>query len=126
LPQPYLRDVEKPTAELRSNFNDLNADEADRYDIGDLTRDCDFLVDFEGFSETALEPRYSRDAGTWAKEASYPFLDAQHSHKLLRAFYVPFVSSRYCHFGEYVLLRNIAKLKKHSKSEKQQRKHRSS
>ena len=46
----------------------------------------------------------------WETEFSAEFLDAPRSHKLYRAFYLPFTRNEgTCQFGNYVLLRNINK-----------------
>ena len=39
-------------------------------------------------------------------EAEHPYLVAERSDKLLRSFFIPWVSEHYCEFGSYVLLRN--------------------
>ena len=72
--------------------------------------ECDYLVDFENGQSSKLEPIYSQDSKKWHVEMSLDFLDAPRSHKLFRAFYVPFTRSQedgFCTFGQYVLLRNM-------------------
>ena len=77
--------------------------------------DCDYLVDFENGQATELEPIFSHDKHIWHSEKSFDFLDAPRSHKLFRAFYVPFTRGResgHLTFGQYVLLRNKKKQSK--------------
>ena len=71
--------------------------------------ECDYLVDYENGQSSSLEPIYSKDTARWQVEMSLDFLDAPRSHKLFRAFYVPFTRGEegFCTFGQYVLLRNI-------------------
>lgn len=85
----------------RDGFNDLNKEEFSRYDL-DSIDDCDFVVDLEiEGKETQFEPIYSKDRDRWEIEAEFSFLDAEKSHKLFRAFYVPFVSDQYCTYSRY-------------------------
>ena len=68
--------------------------------------DCDLLIDLEvEGKETPLEPVYSKDSN-WLLEAEFPYMDAESSDRLLRAFYVPFLSEKYCKFSKYVILKN--------------------
>ena len=66
-------------------------------------------MDYENGQSTSLEPIYSQDTNHWKVEMSLDFLDAPRSHKLFRAFYVPFTRNKegFCTFGQYVLLRSI-------------------
>ena len=69
-----------------------------RYDID--VQDCDFIVDLEiEGKETKFEPIYSKDQNLWEVEVEFPFLEADKSHKIFRAFYVPFVSSQYLKYS---------------------------
>jgi len=109
LPQPYEAE-DDATKLVRTTFNDQNREEMNRY-VSNPIGHCDFLVDLET-AETELEPTYSKNPMQWKEEISVEFLDAKHSHRLWRAFYVPFLSRSHCNFTKYVLLRNINKTKK--------------
>jgi len=113
LPQPYLTEKAHATATERPNFNNLNLEELDRY-VKDPRSECDFIVDYENGVHSPLEPIFSEDSSQWGVEMSLDFLDASRSHKFFRAFYVPFTRSSEdilgesrCHFGKYVLLKNL-------------------
>ena len=71
-------------------------------------------MDYENGVHSPLEPIFSEDSTQWGVEMSLDFLDASRSHKFFRAFYVPFTRSSedifgesQCHFGKYVLLKNL-------------------
>lgn len=104
LPQMYSSSA-NATKLVRSNFNDQNLEEPSRY-VKDIEVECDFLIDLETGRESPNEPIYSKSAQIWTEETSVDFLDASRSHRLLRAFYIPFLSRNNCAYGRYVLLRN--------------------
>jgi len=116
LPQPYIEtgsggSMKESTRAVRDTFNDLNREEQNRYVTPDL---CDFIVDLEVLDTTKREPKYSLNASQWQEEYSVSFLDHSRSkNKLLRAFYMPFLSWSHCSFGNYVLLKNKSKKIKH-------------
>ena len=84
-------------------MNDENREEPSRY-VDVCT--CDYLVDLDiAGKQSELEPRYVQKKSDWSIVHKEKFLDAEHSHRLYRAFYVPFLSEQYCNFGRYVLLR---------------------
>jgi len=85
------------------DFNDQNREETSRY-ISPVK--CHFLVDLDNGEVTDRQPRYVGDPN-WTVVAEFDFLDAASSHPLLRAFYIPLVSSRYCKYNKYVLLRRV-------------------
>lgn len=102
LPQPFL-DHENATSVIRAHFNDINKEETSRYFNLDK---CHFLLDLDTGSETALEPNYSRLSDHFTILRSCKFLDASKSHPLFRAYYIPFVTHKFCTYGSYNLLRS--------------------
>ncbi|XP_066586375.1 alpha-1,2-mannosyltransferase ALG9 isoform X2 [Prorops nasuta] len=103
LPQAFLNH-ENATSIIQSNFNNLNKEESSRYFNVDK---CHFLLDFDNNIETKLEPNYSRQTSNFIVIKSSKFLDNSKSHPLFRAFYIPFLSAKYCKYGSYNLLQNI-------------------
>ena len=102
LPQPFLRGIEG-TRTIRPNFNDLNKEETDRYWD---PANCDYMVDSD-YSEFSTHDRpYSKMKDIWSVVYTSRFLDASKSPSLLRAFYVPFLSERFCTYVDYNLLKN--------------------
>ncbi|KYQ53422.1 Alpha-1,2-mannosyltransferase ALG9, partial [Trachymyrmex zeteki] len=102
LPQPFL-DHENATSVIQAHFNDMNKEEPSRYFNLDK---CHFLLDLDIETETALEPNYSRLNQQFIIVKSSKFLDASKSHPFFRAFYIPFVSHKFCKYGTYNLLQN--------------------
>lgn len=102
LPQPFL-DHENATSVIQPYFNDMNREEPTRYFT---LEKCHFLLDFDGGIETALEPKYSRLNNNFTIVKTSRFLDATKSHRFFRAFYIPFLSHKYCTYGSYNLLQN--------------------
>ncbi|XP_029037684.1 alpha-1,2-mannosyltransferase ALG9 [Osmia bicornis bicornis] len=119
LPQPFL-DHENATSVIQPYFNDMNREEPTRYFNANK---CHFVLDLDIDIETELEPNYSRLTDNFTIIKSAKFLNSAKSHQFFRAFYVPFVSHKFCTYGSYNLLQNI-KLKtipllskdKHTKS----------
>nr|XP_022339393.1 alpha-1,2-mannosyltransferase ALG9-like [Crassostrea virginica] len=101
LPKPYSSG-EDATRIIPSDMNDMNREEMSRYINSSR---CHYLVDLETQTDTKYEPNYSGLTEEWSVLHSVPFLDASRSHRLLRAFYFPFVSSRYCTYMNYNLLK---------------------
>jgi len=85
------------------DFNDLNLEETSRYTS---PVKCHFLVDLDNSVVTERQPRYVGHAN-WTQVAEFDFLDSSASHPLLRAFYIPLVSNRFCKYNKYVLLRRV-------------------
>lgn len=74
---------------------------------------CDYLVDLSDPERvTPLEPNYAAETKEWKKLSEYPFLNAAKSHPFFRAFYIPFLSSKYTEYNSYVLLDRIRKVTK--------------
>ncbi|KAJ1655318.1 mannosyltransferase [Dispira simplex] len=78
----------KGTFTLPQGFNDLNQEEADVYVNLD---DCDFIVDYYSPKQSVShqEPAFVLDTDHWRRSLCRPFLDARHTHPLLRAVYIP-------------------------------------
>ncbi|XP_078283044.1 alpha-1,2-mannosyltransferase ALG9 isoform X2 [Rhinoraja longicauda] len=101
LPKPFAKGL-KATQTLPTDMNDQNREEPSRYvDI----RQCHYLVDLDTELETLREPRYAANKDDWMVVAYKPFLDATRSSKLLRAFYVPFLSERHTTYANYTILK---------------------
>ena len=76
------------------------------------TEACSYLVDsnFASSTPSALEPRYIDDKEHWRTVACFPFLDAQESSRITRAFYVPLrVWLEENTYGQYCLLQAVHK-----------------
>lgn len=89
------------TRMVPSDMNDMNKEETSRY--VDITR-CHYLIDRDTPEHTSLEPPYS-ESPDWTVIKQVPFLDAGRSHRILRAFYIPFLSSSHNHYSAYSLLK---------------------
>ncbi|WAR27997.1 ALG9-like protein [Mya arenaria] len=116
LPKPYDSGPDA-TRIIPSNMNDMNKEEPSRY--VNVSK-CHYLVDLDLPRETTHEPRYSQKTEEWTTLVSIPFLDASRSHRVFRAFYIPFVSSRYCVYENYNLLKTT-RTKKTNRSQKHTR-----
>lgn len=83
-------------------FNDMNVEDPSVYV---KEQDCDYLVDvdFPLHPDNPLEPRYMEDTKNWQVMHCEPFLDAENSHRLSRAFWVP--GSPGLAWGDYCILK---------------------
>ncbi|KZC13529.1 PREDICTED: alpha-1,2-mannosyltransferase ALG9 [Dufourea novaeangliae] len=102
LPQPFLGH-ENATSVIQPNFNDMNREEPSRY--FNLEK-CHFILDLDIGTETPLEPNYSQLSDNFTVIKSSKFLDTARSHQFFRAFYIPFISYKFCTYGSYNLLQN--------------------
>lgn len=102
LPKPFSSHQDA-TKLIPSDMNDMNKEEISRY-IN--VNKCHYLIDLDLPNETELEPRYSQRRDEWKILASYKFLDGSRSHRLFRAFYIPFLSSVYCTYVDYNLMKS--------------------
>ncbi|XP_077105880.1 alpha-1,2-mannosyltransferase ALG9 isoform X2 [Ranitomeya variabilis] len=100
LPKPYGKG-RRATRTHPKDMNDQNLEETSRY--VDIAK-CHYLVDLDTATKTAREPRYSAKE-EWTVIAYKPFLDASRSSKLLRAFFMPFVSSWHTTYSNYTILK---------------------
>ncbi|KAM6107695.1 alpha-1,2-mannosyltransferase ALG9 isoform 2-T2 [Pterocles gutturalis] len=102
LPKPFAKGP-MATRIIPTDMNDQNKEEPSRYI--DISR-CHYLVDLDTATETPREPRYSSNKEEWVTIAYKPFLDASRSSKLLRAFYIPFLSEQYTWYANYTILKS--------------------
>ncbi|KAI5943220.1 Alpha-1,2-mannosyltransferase ALG9 [Manis javanica] len=109
IPSEFRGQLPKPFAEgplatriVPPDMNDRNLEEPSRY--VDISK-CHYLVDLDTMKETPQEPKYSSNREEWLSLAYRPFLDASRSSKLLRAFYVPFLSDQYTVYANYTILK---------------------
>ncbi|XP_037951911.1 alpha-1,2-mannosyltransferase ALG9 [Teleopsis dalmanni] len=105
----YYVDGENSTQIAHPYFNDMNQEDERMY--FDYQR-CHFLIDFDKGTYTQLEPNYSKRTKDWIVLKSLPFLIQEKSHKLFRAFYVPFYTDNHTTYGNF----NLLKRKKSSQS----------
>jgi len=104
----YYQETSKGQLSTRlyhDDFNDLNLEEPGRY-IAHPGK-CHFLVDLDDSSTSEFQPQYSQHSN-WTVEAEFQFLDSSKSHPLFRAFYVPWLSRKFCRFNNYLLLRRVS------------------
>eukprot|EP01119_Soliformovum_irregulare_P000869 TRINITY_DN10637_c0_g1_i1.p1 TRINITY_DN10637_c0_g1~~TRINITY_DN10637_c0_g1_i1.p1 ORF type:complete len:558 (+),score=122.15 TRINITY_DN10637_c0_g1_i1:196-1869(+) len=93
------------TSIIPTGFNDLNQQEMDRYVY---LSQCHYLVDYE-FPDQS-EDRYST-FHNWKVIYKSPFLDANSSDRLSRAFWIPFYSNRHNTYRDYLLMRNVNRVR---------------
>ncbi|CAL4061344.1 unnamed protein product, partial [Meganyctiphanes norvegica] len=102
LPQPYLEEA-NGTQVHPPYMNNLNQEELTRY--APLSS-CHFLIDLDRTDETEREPRYAKFSSNWTVIHRVPFMDTARSDRLLRAFYVPFLTEQHCHYIDYSLMQS--------------------
>eukprot|EP01126_Amoeba_proteus_P045218 TRINITY_DN5052_c0_g1_i7.p1 TRINITY_DN5052_c0_g1~~TRINITY_DN5052_c0_g1_i7.p1 ORF type:complete len:143 (+),score=9.04 TRINITY_DN5052_c0_g1_i7:151-579(+) len=96
LPQYYP----STAAEIQPNFNDQNRDEESRYiDVSG----CHYVVEYD--EKGNIEKSFPLPK--WTILVSFPFVNTTASSSLFRAFYIPFYSSRYTKWQDYVLIQNV-------------------
>merc|ERR1711962_1606859 len=105
LPQQYQSGSDA-TKVIPPNMNDMNLEEPAAYTTLDQ---CDLLIDVDLPVETKYEPNYSKDEKRWEVLYTSQFLDNSRSYRFFRAFYIPFVSSRYLSYVGYNLLKSKRK-----------------
>ncbi|CAG8714776.1 6466_t:CDS:2, partial [Funneliformis mosseae] len=71
---------------IQEGFNNYNLEEVDRY--------CDYIIDLEmdytrTVSDNAHEESYITQTDQWSEVICRPFLDAENSNSITRAFYLP-------------------------------------
>ncbi|GAB1611180.1 alpha-1,2-mannosyltransferase ALG9-like [Argonauta hians] len=113
LPKPYYQGPDS-TSTIPSHMNDMNMEEPTRYI--NISK-CHYLIDLDVPTETSLEPRYSDRTQEWKVLVSSKFLYPKVSHRIFRAFYVPFVSSQYCTYLDYNLLKAVRPVRPSSNRE---------
>ncbi|CAD7092870.1 unnamed protein product [Hermetia illucens] len=98
----YYSDEENATAIVHDYFNDMNREDMRTY--FDYQK-CHFLLDLDLGRYTELEPNYAAKTKEWTMMKSFPFLNAERSHQIFRAFYIPFVSDNFIQYGSFNLLK---------------------
>ncbi|XP_030040080.2 alpha-1,2-mannosyltransferase ALG9 isoform X1 [Manduca sexta] len=102
LPAPYSH-VHNATRLIHPHFNDLNKGDNRTYY---RPSQCHYLVDSDLSKPNTLQPAYHKDTTKWEIVTTIPMLNADRSHKIFRAFYVPMLSYRNNVFGNLFLLKN--------------------
>ncbi|KAI6658998.1 Alpha-1,2-mannosyltransferase ALG9 [Oopsacas minuta] len=104
LPQKFNID----SREIPEHMNDMNLEELTSYTA---YNNCDFIVDIDTGDNSLLEPDFINNTQEWKLIYSYPFLDKINSHRIFRAFYLPFISSSdtYVTYRQYYLLGRVHK-----------------
>lgn len=99
----YYSGEEDATQIPHSYFNDMNQENPFMYFNYD---DCDLLIDLDlkMKKRSTLEPNYSARTDEWTIIKEVPFLNAQLSHPIYRAFYIPYYSYKYIKYGSFNLL----------------------
>lgn len=103
LPAPYS-ETENGTSIIHSHFNDQNKEEPSLYF---QESKCHFLLDIETGRKTELEPNYVEQKDKWKLIKSMPILDTDNSNKILRAFYIPYLSDMYIKYNDFHLLQSV-------------------
>lgn len=100
----YYSNEENATQIIHSYFNDMNRMNSFMH-LKNIEM-CDFLVDLDlkAKKNPPREPNYSADKEHWTILKELPFLNAQASHPIYRAFYIPFVSYKHIKHGSFNLL----------------------
>ncbi|XP_075980065.1 alpha-1,2-mannosyltransferase Alg9 [Anticarsia gemmatalis] len=101
MPAPFS-DAHNATRLIHAHFNDQNKGDNSTY----LTpSQCHYLVDSDVGNPSFLQPHYHKQK-SWETVASVAILDANKSHQVFRAFYVPVLSSKNTVFANLYLLKN--------------------
>lgn len=100
----YFAEGENSTKLEHSYFNDRNQEDERIYFPYE---NCNFLIDFDDGKYSDLQPAYSRRTEEWQILKSLPFLVQNRSHRLFRAFYIPFLTDEYISYGSFNLLQRI-------------------
>ena len=102
LPQTFLSD----SRSVQEHMNDLNLEEVSSYTAFNT---CDYIIDLHTGRNSLLEPDYIRNTDYWKLVASHPFIDKYNSHRIFRAFYIPFFTSseKYVSYKQYYLVARV-------------------
>lgn len=107
LPKPYYPGPDS-TSTIPSHMNNMNKEEPTRY--FNVSK-CHYLIDLDIPTETEFEPRYSEIINEWKILSSSKFLHSSKSHRIYRAFYIPFISRNHCTYVNYNLLISLRNMK---------------
>ncbi|XP_053964276.1 alpha-1,2-mannosyltransferase ALG9 [Anastrepha ludens] len=102
----YYTDGKNATQVVHPYFNDMNQEDERTYFN---YNNCDFLIYFDEGKYTELEPNYSNYTKDWINTKTLPFLIQEKSHRLFRAFYIPFFTDDYISYGHFNLLKRKIK-----------------
>ncbi|XP_067647618.1 alpha-1,2-mannosyltransferase ALG9 isoform X2 [Eurosta solidaginis] len=102
----YYAECENATQLVHPYFNDMNQEDERTYFN---YNNCDFLIYFDEGVYTDLEPNYANFTKEWTTMKTLPFLIQHKSHKLFRAFYIPFLTDNYTTYGNFHLLKRKVK-----------------
>lgn len=98
----YYEESENGTKIVHNYFNDLNQENEAVY--FNYTK-CHFLFDLDTGKETELEPNYAKNTKEWTVLKGLPFLNAEKSQAIYRAFFIPYISDKYVEYGQFNLLK---------------------
>ncbi|RVE52089.1 hypothetical protein evm_003367 [Chilo suppressalis] len=101
LPAPYAN-TRNATRMIHPYFNDMNKGDNRTYL---KPSQCHYLVDSDIGKPSRAQPEYHKGPN-WDIVSSVPILDAEKSHRILRAFYIPVLSNKNCVFANLYLLKN--------------------
>ncbi len=103
LPKPFSPDEpgrgwRQATWRIPSGMNDENKEELDRYVT---PQSCDWLIDLS-LTPSSLDPDYA-NLQDWKRVHCEPFLDKDHTHRLMRVLWIPVQGKR--SWADYCLLK---------------------
>lgn len=98
----YYTEASNGTTIVHNYFNDLNQENQAMY--FNYTK-CHFLFDLDIGNATDLEPKYVENTKEWTVLKALPFLNAERSRAIYRAFYIPFISDKYVEYAQLFLLK---------------------
>ncbi|XP_061382615.1 alpha-1,2-mannosyltransferase ALG9 [Danaus plexippus] len=101
LPAPYSVGA-NATRVIHPYFNDQNRGDNRTYL---QPSECHYLVDSDAGKPTRLQPHFHK-RDEWEIVARVPLLDADRSHRIFRAFYVPVLTNKNCVYANLYLLKN--------------------
>ncbi|GBG63602.1 hypothetical protein CBR_g38668 [Chara braunii] len=103
------------TASAPEHFNNRNKAAVGQFVSGEA--ECDYVVELVVNGSRSRVGR-SSNKSTWQVIAEIPFVDAQRSHPLFRAFFIPGISERRNVYGTYRLAQKRRKRQNHWKTKK--------
>lgn len=92
------------TSEVHSYFNDANI--ANDFMFTPYEQ-CHYIFDLDSGKSSELEPNYSNLSNEWSLLSSCNFVDAESSHPLFRAFYIPIAGSRFVKYANLNILKRF-------------------
>ncbi|XP_028039919.1 alpha-1,2-mannosyltransferase ALG9 [Bombyx mandarina] len=101
MPAPYA-DTQNASRLIHPYLNDQNKGDNSTYY---KPKECHYLVDSDLSKPSKLQPAYHKDPN-WEVVATASILNAERSNRILRAFYIPFLTSKSCVYGNMYLLKN--------------------